>query len=78
MALTEAYITRGKQAALSGGYRSVIADSEAAAVLSPERASLFSDLGWLLVGCPLVELRNGPQALVHATRALRADGVERS
>jgi hypothetical protein len=52
----------------------VIADYEAAAALSPDRSSLFSDLGWLLASCPAVELRNGPQALVHATRACELTG----
>ena len=73
-ALTRAYHSRGKQTALSGGYRYVIADYEAAAALSPDRSSLFSDLGWLLASCPVAELRNGHQALVHATRACEVTG----
>jgi serine/threonine protein kinase len=73
-ALGSAYRARGKQAALSGGYKYVIADYEAAAALSPDHASLFSDLGWLLASCPAAELRDGPQALIRATRACELTG----
>lgn len=57
-----------------GRYRAAHNELKAALLLDPQSAALHNYAGWLLATCPDARVRNGEQAVHHATQACNLTG----
>lgn len=64
-----AYTVRGWVYAEIGDYAEAMADYKKVLQLDPQNRTAHNALGWHLATCPDVQLRNGKEALEHATTA---------
>ncbi|HEV8002340.1 MAG TPA: site-2 protease family protein [Planctomycetaceae bacterium] len=72
--LSTALTNRGFVESRRGNWQNAIEDYYEALRLQPELASAHNNLAWLLATCPIDALRNGEQAVEHATWACEATG----
>ncbi len=72
--LSTALTNRGFVESRRGNWQQAIEDYYEALRLQPESASAHNNLAWLLATCPIDVLRNGKQAVEHATWACEATG----
>jgi len=72
--LSTALTNRGFVESRRGNWQQAIEDYYEALRLQPELASAHNNLAWLLATCPIDVLRNGKQAVEHATWACEATG----
>jgi Zn-dependent protease len=70
MALTNRGLVEGRR----GGWQRAIEDHEEALRLQPNLPTAHNNLAWLRATCPVDPLRNGPDAVEHATWACNATG----
>jgi tetratricopeptide (TPR) repeat protein len=63
---------RGTARQLTGDYSGAIDDFEHAMQLDPQNSQANNGIAVILAGCPLADLRDGPKAVEHATRACEA------
>jgi Zn-dependent protease len=68
------YTNRGFAESLRGEWERAIEDYHEALRLQPKLPSAHNNLAWVLAACPVDELRNGQEALKHATWACNATG----
>ena len=67
--LAQTHFKRSQSVAQKGDYERAIADLRQAVELKPEVVDYQAYLCLYLAACPKAELRNGQQAVEHATRA---------
>jgi tetratricopeptide (TPR) repeat protein len=67
--LATAHSNRGLVESRRGEWQRAIDDYREALRLQPNLPSAQNNLAWLLAACPVDALRNGPEAVEHATRA---------
>jgi tetratricopeptide (TPR) repeat protein len=72
--LSPALTNRGFVECRRGNWQNAIDDYREALRLQPELASAHNNLAWLLATCPVDVLRNGHEAVEHATWACEATG----
>jgi Zn-dependent protease len=72
--LAAALTNRGIVESRRGNWRVAIDDYREALRLQPKLASAHNNLAWLLAVCPVDALRNGQEAVEHATWACNATG----
>jgi Zn-dependent protease len=72
--LATALTNRGLVEGERGEWRRAIADYHEALRLQPKLVTAQNNLAWLLATCPIDELRDGRQAVEHATAACNATG----
>jgi Zn-dependent protease/Tfp pilus assembly protein PilF len=72
--LTNRAIAEGRRA----NWQRAIEDYREAIRLQPDQNSAVNNLAWLLATCPVEALRDGPEAVEHATRACHATGWRNS
>jgi Zn-dependent protease len=70
MALTHRGLTESRR----GNWQRAIDDYREALRLQPQQANAHNNLAWLLATCPVDALRNGQEAVEHATWACKATG----
>jgi serine/threonine-protein kinase len=68
------YYNRGKVYDDTGSHRAALADYRKAVELDPNSSRFHNQLAWLLATCSKSEIRNGPLAVEHATKAVELDG----
>jgi tetratricopeptide (TPR) repeat protein len=64
------YNNRGAAFSKAGNYSHAVADLEAAIALKSDFANPHKHLAWIKATCPQGEFRDGPRAVVEATRAI--------
>jgi Zn-dependent protease len=72
--LSSALTNRGLVEGRRGNWQRAIDDYREALRLQPKLASAHNNLAWLLATCPVDALRNGQEAVEHATLACEASG----
>ncbi len=72
--LAVALTNRGFAESRRGNWQRAIEDCRAALRVQPKQASAHNNLAWLLAVCPVDALRNGQEAVDHATWACDATG----
>jgi tetratricopeptide (TPR) repeat protein len=72
--LATALTNRGLVESHRGQWQSAIEDYHEALRLQPNLAIVHNNLAWLLAACPVDALRNGQEAVEHATWACNATG----
>jgi tetratricopeptide (TPR) repeat protein len=72
--LSSALTNRGLVEGRRGNWQRAIDDYREALRLQPNLASAHNNLAWLLATCPVDALRNGQEAVEHATFACEATG----
>ncbi len=72
--LSPAYTSRALAETRRGNWQRAIEDHREALRLQPNMATAHNNLAWLLSTCPVDSLRNGHEALEHATFACEATG----
>jgi Zn-dependent protease len=72
--LANALTNRGLAQGRRGQWQNAIDDYHEAIRLAPQLATAHNNLAWLRATCPVDELRNGQEALEHATHACNATG----
>jgi Zn-dependent protease len=72
--LGTAFMNRGVVESRRGNWQSAIDDYREALRLQPQLANAHNNLAWLLATCPVDALRNGQEAVEHATWACKATG----
>jgi Zn-dependent protease len=72
--LSSALTNRGLVESRRGNWQKAIEDYVDAIRLQPKVASAHNNLAWLLATCPIDALRNGHEAVEHATYACEATG----
>jgi Zn-dependent protease len=72
--LAVALTNRGHLESRRGGWERAIQDFNEALRLQPKLANAHNNLAWLLAACPVDALRNGKEAVEHATWACNATG----
>jgi Zn-dependent protease len=72
--LAMAHTNRGLVESLRGEWQRAIEDYREALRLQPKLATAHNNLAWLLAVCPVDTLRNGQEAVEHATWACNATG----
>ncbi|HEV8072217.1 MAG TPA: site-2 protease family protein [Planctomycetaceae bacterium] len=75
--LSSALTNRGLVESRRGNWQKAIEDYVDAIRLQPKLASAHNNLAWLLATCPIDALRNGHEAVEHATYACEATGWSR-
>ncbi len=76
--LSTALTNRGFVESRLGNWQQASDDYYEALRLQPESASAHNNFAWLLATCPIDVLRNGKQAVSHATWACEATGWKNS
>src|SRR5262249_2042520 len=72
--LATAHTNRGLVETRCGEWQRAIEDYREAIRLQPKLASAHNNLAWLLAVCPVEALRNGQEAVEHATWACETTG----
>ena len=72
--LATAHTNRGLAESRRGGWERAIQDFNEAIRLQPKLATAHNNLAWVLAACPVDALRNGREAVEHATWACNATG----
>jgi Zn-dependent protease len=72
--LANALTNRGLVEGWRGNWQRAIEDYHEAVRLQPKQPTAHNNLAWLLAACPVDELRNGQEAVEHATWACNATG----
>jgi Zn-dependent protease len=72
-----ALTNRGIGESRRGNWQGAIDDYREALRLQPKLVNAYNNLAWLLAACPVDGLRNGPEAVEHATWACNATGWSR-
>ena len=72
--LATALTNRGLVETRRGNWQRAIEDYREALRLQPKLATAHNNLAWLLAACPVDSLRNGQEAVEHATWACKATG----
>jgi Zn-dependent protease len=72
--LATALTNRGMVETRRGAWQKAIDDYREALRIQPKLASAHNNLAWLLATCPVDALRNGQEAIEHATMACNATG----
>jgi Zn-dependent protease len=72
--LATALTNRGIVSIRRGNWQRAIEDCREAIRLQPKLVNAHNNLAWLLAVCPIDALRNGPEAVEHATWACNATG----
>jgi Zn-dependent protease len=72
--LAMALTNRGLVESRRGNWQRAIADHDEALRVQPKQATAHNNLAWLLATCPVDSLRNGQDAVEHATWACNATG----
>ena len=72
--LATALTNRGLVESRRGKWQRAIEDYREAIRLQPKLATAHNNLAWLLAACPVDALRNGQEAVEHATWACNATG----
>jgi Zn-dependent protease len=75
--LATALTNRGMGESRRGNWQRAIDDYREALRLQPKLVNAYNNLAWLLAACPVDGLRNGPEAVEHATWACNATGWSR-
>jgi Zn-dependent protease len=72
--LATAHTNRGLSEIRLGGWERAIQDFKEAIRLQPTLATAHNNLAWVLAVCPVDALRNGQEAVEHATLACKSTG----
>jgi Zn-dependent protease len=72
--LATALTNRGLVQSLLGHWHEAIEDYRAAIQIQPKLVNAHNNLAWLLAACPVDSLRNGQEAMEHASWACKATG----
>ena len=69
-----AFAQRGAAHSKLQQFAEALADFRAAVTLEPQEPSFNNALAWLLATCPDADIRNGADAVIHASKACELTG----